>query len=105
MAGGKAAADPFGGLDRAGIGEGFGDAGLEPFVEQGFLAIERSQARTDHLTDRGGAARFDAILRRGGERAERAARPDQERRKIALSKTIQIGYKWRRFIPGDSGDG
>lgn len=74
MAGGKAPADIFGGLDRAGVGEGFGDAGLAPFVEQGFLTIERAQACAEDLAHRGGAARFDAIPRRGGERTERADR-------------------------------
>jgi len=66
VAGGKAAADRFGGLGRAGVGESFGDSGLEPFVEQSFLAMERAQAGADDLADQGGAARFDAIPRRGG---------------------------------------
>lgn len=51
MAGGKAAADRFGGLDRAVVGKGFGDAGLERFVEQGLLTIARSPARTTSLTE------------------------------------------------------
>lgn len=70
MAGGQSRADVFGGLDGAGVGEGFGDAGLEQFVEQGFLAVERAEARTHNLADRGVAARLDALVRGAGERAE-----------------------------------
>ncbi len=100
MGGGKAAADRFGGPDPAAVGEGFGDAGLEPFVEQGFLLIECAQAGADDLADRGGAVRFDAIPRRGGERAEGDGDGLSAQGamaiamgKIAFAKMIQMGYK------------
>lgn len=53
VTGGEAGADLLGRLDGSRVGEGFGDARLEQFVEQRFLAVERAQARADDFADRG----------------------------------------------------